>query len=138
MEHPTEHPDEDRASVWRTQRHQNWIMQLPDAWQHGIEQWRFGSVGVKPTTLRALNLGPPEVVHRALHEHADPLLLRPKNPLRGRSADGSFRTAAAKEYPSRLCRALVVATLKGLRYRIAQHGTCQGFQPLYSRDGLDE
>ena len=138
MEHPTEHPDEDRASVWRTQCHQNWIMQLPDAWQHGIEQWRFGSVGVKPTTLRALNLGPPEVVHRALHEHADPLLLRPKNPLRGRSADGSFRTAAAKEYPSRLCRALVVATLKGLRYRIAQHGTCQGFQPLYSRDGLDE
>ena len=126
MEHPAEHPEEDRASVWRTKCHRNWIMQLPGAWQHGIEQWRFGSVGVKPTTLRALNLGPPEVVHRALHEHTDPLLLRPKNPLRGRSADGSFRTAAAKEYPSRLCRALVVATLKGLRHRIAQHGTCHG------------
>lgn len=113
MEHPTEHPDEDRASVWRTQCHREWIMQLPGAWQHCIEQWRFGSVGVKPTTLRALNLGPPEVVHQALLENMDPLLPRPCNPLRGRQSDGSFRTAAAKEYPTLLCRALIVATSRG-------------------------
>lgn len=126
MEHPTEHPDEERASVWRTQCHQEWVMRLPGAWQHRIEQWRFGSVGIKPTTLRALNLGSPEVVHKALHDNMDPLLTRPNNPLHGRTADGAFRTAAAKEYPSLLCRALIIATLPGLKHRIAQHGTVQG------------
>ena len=124
MEHPTEHPDEERASVQRTQCHQEWVMRLPGAWQHRIEQWRFGSVGIKPTTLRALNLGPPEVVHKALHDNMDPLLTRPNNPLCGRTADGAFRTAA--EYPSLLCRALIIATFWGLKHRIAQHGTVQG------------
>jgi len=135
MEHPTEHPDEQRASVWRTQCHRDWIMQLPGAWPHHIEQWQFGSVGVKPTTLRALNLGPPEVVNQALRENIDPLLLRPSNPLRGRQSDGSFRTAAAKEYPTLLCRALIVATLKGLRHRLAQHGTFHG--PALSKAETD-
>ena len=44
---------------------------------------------------------------KALHDNMDPLLTRPNNPLRGRTADGAFRTAAAKEYPSLLCRALI-------------------------------
>ena len=123
MEHPAPHPDESRASVWRTTCHKDWIMQLPDACRHEIEQWKYGSAGVKPTTLRALNLGPEAIVSRALQAGADPLLLRPCNPLRGRASDGTFRTAAAKEYPTLLCRAMIVATLEGLRHRITHFGT---------------
>eukprot|EP00435_Cladocopium_sp_Y103_P018075 s1433_g4.t1 len=122
MEHPREHPDDDRVSVWRTLFHRQWIRRLPDSHEHHIEQWRFGSSGVKPTTLRALNLGPPSLVADTLAAAADPLAIRPCMPLRGRAEDGSFRTAAAKEYPSNLCRSLVHATLVGLRYRIQQFG----------------
>jgi len=124
MEHPAEHQDEARASVWRTQCHREWVMKLPDAWQHRIEQWQYGAAGVKPTTLRALNMGPPHIVHQVLQTNRDPLALRPCNPLRGRTADGSFRTAAAKEYPVGLCRTLVLATLESLKYKISQFGTC--------------
>ena len=124
MEHPAEHQDEERASVWRTQCHREWVMKLPDAWQHRIEQWHYGAVGVKPTTLRALNMGPPHIVHQVLQTNRDPLALRPCNPLRGRTDDGSFRTAAAKEYPVGLCRTLVLATLESLKYKISQFGTC--------------
>ena len=124
MEHPAEHPDEERASVWRTQCHSEWVMKLPDAWQHRIEQWQYGAIGVKPTTLRALNMGPPHIVHQVLQTNRDPLALRPCNPLRGRTDDGSFRTAAAKEYPVGLCRTLVLATLESLKYKISHCGTC--------------
>ena len=77
---------------------------------------------VKPTTLRALNMGPPEVVARVLRDRTDPLLTRPMNPLCGKSRDGTFKTAAAKEYPSLLCRSLVIAALSSIRYRLETVG----------------
>ena len=126
MEHPREHPQEDRASVWRLPCHRLWIMRLPHAHEHHIEQWQFGSPGVKPTTLRALNLGPARIVESAFLEGVDPLRVRPQNPLRGRSSDGRFKTAAAKEYPSSLCRSLVIATLSGLKHRLEQGGWVEG------------
>lgn len=46
MEHPTEHPDTDSASVWRTPCHQQLIMNIPEAHEHHIEQWRYGSPGI--------------------------------------------------------------------------------------------
>ena len=61
QEHPWEHSSLDRASVWRTSIHERWIMALPDAHRHHIEQFVFGAQGVKPTCLRTLNLGPPEI-----------------------------------------------------------------------------
>lgn len=45
MEHPTEHPDAEKASTWRLASHEAWMMQLPDAVKHRIEQWKYGSVG---------------------------------------------------------------------------------------------
>eukprot|EP00435_Cladocopium_sp_Y103_P046352 s3226_g13.t1 len=132
MEHPAAHPDEDRASVWRTECHDRWIMHLPDAHAHQIEQWRFGSQGVKPTTLRSLNMGPPTLVRDVLWSHEDPLAIRPCRPLKGRAADGAFHTAAAKEYPSKLCRALVHASLTSIKYRLDHFGSVHSTQ--LSRD----
>lgn len=123
MEHPTEPPDEQKVSTWRLPCHEEWMMHLPDAFRHRIEQWRFGAVGVKPTTLRAIHLGPPALVAGVLHDQSDPLAIRPHTSLCGRDQDGSFRTAAAKEYPPRLCRALIIATLTGIRHRLSQHGS---------------
>ena len=126
MEHPRENPAEDRVSVWRLKLHKSWLMNLPDAKEHHVEQWQFGSLGVKPTTLRALNLGPSHVVSQILRDGVDPLQVRPVNPLRGKASDGKYRTAAAKEYPSSLCRTLVVAALSGLKYRLQHSGCVQG------------
>ena len=115
---PQPHADSDRVSVWRLGCHRQWMLRLPDAFEHQIEQWQFGSKGVKPTTLR----GPPEIVARVLCEGKDPLLVRPQSPLRGKSHYGTFKTAAAKEYPSSLCRSLVLAALTSIRHRLETHG----------------
>ena len=125
MEHPREHPVEERVSVWRLQLHRKWIMHLPDAMEHHVEQWQVGSPGVKPTTLRALDLGPPQVVFQVFRDGVDPLKVRPLNPLRGKASDGRYKTAAAKEYPSSLCRTLVIAILSGLKYRLEHSGWTQ-------------
>eukprot|EP00435_Cladocopium_sp_Y103_P025122 s4410_g6.t1 len=122
MEHPTEHPEADRASVWRTECHKRWILRLPDAHEHHIKQWKFGSKGVKPTTLRSLNMGPVELVGKILYSHEDPLAVRPMRPLKGRAEDGTFKTAAAKKYPSLLCRALTHTTLISIKYRLEHFG----------------
>eukprot|EP00435_Cladocopium_sp_Y103_P040557 s3265_g11.t1 len=42
MEHPRESADEQKVSVWRTEVHRRWLMALPDAFEHHIEQWQFG------------------------------------------------------------------------------------------------
>ena len=42
--------------------------------------------------------------------------------LQGQDAQGKFRTAAAKEYPSALCRSLVVAMIRVLRFRAESEG----------------
>ena len=97
-------------------------MKLPGACHHRIEQWLYGASGVKPTNLRALNLGPPITVGKALISGAEPWRVRPQQGLKGKGADGKYRTAQAKEYPSALCRSLVVALLKGLQYRIHTDG----------------
>lgn len=122
MEHPAEPNDMDKVSVWRLACHERWCMRLPQACQHRIEQWLFGSRGVKPTNLRAINLGEPCIVGRALLDGAEMWRVRPSQGLRGKGADGQYRTAHAKEYPSALCRSMVVAILSGLRERISKDG----------------
>lgn len=124
MEHPTEHSAPERASVWRLAAHEQWMMRLPHAFQHHVEQWKFGGVGVKPTTLRAVNLADPAIIARVFENHIDHLALRPSCSLSGRGTDGQYRTAAAKEYPSQLCRALIVAVLNGIKARLLSSGSC--------------
>eukprot|EP00435_Cladocopium_sp_Y103_P064020 s1283_g25.t1 len=129
MEHPEMPADEDKVSVWRLRCHRDWVMGLRDACRHRIEQWLFGAIGIKPTCLRAINLGPPVVVGRALAEGAELWRTKPSQGLKGRASDGRFRTAGAKEYPSALCRSLVVSVLKGLQYRIAREGVRPPVEP---------
>eukprot|EP00435_Cladocopium_sp_Y103_P023860 s2911_g5.t2 len=129
MEHPAPPNDEEKVSVWRWRCHTQWCMALREAHQHRIDQWLFGSVGVKPTTLRALNLGPAPVVGRVLHEGAEAWRTRPMQGLKGRRSDGAYRTAGAKEYPSALCRSLIVAVLSGLKYRIHREGLREPVEP---------
>lgn len=123
MEHPWEAQEEEKVSVWRLRCHEEWVMRLPHAHRHRIEQWLYGSTGVKPTCIRALHLGPPSIVECSLQEGAELWRSRPTQGLRGRGADGKFRTAKAKEYPSALCRSLIVSVLRGLNYRIRTFGT---------------
>eukprot|EP00435_Cladocopium_sp_Y103_P029154 s3346_g7.t1 len=122
MEHPEEPPGDEKVSVWRLACHREWCMALRDACRHRIEQWLFGAIGIKPTCLRALNLGPPGIIGRVLTEGAEMWRTRPRQGLKGRQANGQWRTASAKEYPSTLCRSLVVAVLQSLKYRMAREG----------------
>ena len=122
MEHPWEAEQEDRASVWRTDAHQTWLMQLPGAYRHYIQQYLFGSKGVKPTCLRALNLGDPSVMKKVIQEGMELWRPRPTVQLAGRNECGAFRTAEAKEYPSALCRTLIVGLIQGLKTRASTEG----------------
>eukprot|EP00435_Cladocopium_sp_Y103_P045576 s2481_g13.t1 len=122
MEHPEEPRDEEKVSVWRLRFHEQWMMKLRGAVRHHIEQWLFGATGVKPTCIRALGLGPAELVGRVFQTNTEPWRVKPLRELRGRDDKGRFRTAKAKEYPSSLCKALVLAMLQGLRHRIRSEG----------------
>ena len=122
QEHPREPPQADFVSVWRTQVHADWMMRITDAHPHTVQQWQFGAPGVKPTTLRALNLGDPHIVAQALQHYQDPTLVRPNHVLTGKDAKRNYKTSAAKEYPSRLCGALSEAMLAGLTHRGSLYG----------------
>ena len=74
-------------------------MQLPDAHRHFVEQFHFGAKGVKPTCLRALNLGSPDIVAAALADGQEMWRTRPTTMLKGTSSDGGFRTAASTPVP---------------------------------------
>ena len=81
QEHPWENPDETRASVWRTDVHEQWVMLLPHAFRHKIEQFLYGAKGVKPTCLRCLNLGDPSLVAAVLRDGSEPWRARPSTKL---------------------------------------------------------
>eukprot|EP00435_Cladocopium_sp_Y103_P066409 s1878_g28.t1 len=100
--------------------------------RHHIEQWAYGAIGVKPTCLRALNLGDPEVTAKVFKDGAELWRTRPAHGLKGRKANGQFKTAQAKEYPSALCRSLIVALLTGLRHRISLEGLRAPVEPTAS------
>eukprot|EP00438_Fugacium_kawagutii_P006781 Skav229770 [mRNA] locus=scaffold4146:25243:27494:+ [translate_table: standard] len=121
-EHPAPPADSSYASVWRVPTHEELLMRMPGAFEHVIEQWKFDAQGVKPTTLRALGCGDPQIFSRALFEHADQTLARPLQGLVGRDQQGSWRTSRAKEYPTRLCRAMSWALIRSLCRRLDSEG----------------
>ena len=122
QEHPEEAADEAISSVWRTPSHRILMMAAPGAHRHVVEQWRYGSKGVKPTCLRALNLGDPAISARVLAETEVMYPERPRHGLQGKDATGKFRTAEAKEYPCDLCKALAAMWLSSMRRRISNEG----------------
>ena len=74
MEHPAPPQSIDYASIWRVPLHVMTSMMLSHAKQILIEQWRYGAAGVKPTTIRSLNLG--TGVARVLNQPVTPGLER--------------------------------------------------------------
>ena len=54
-------------------------------------------------------------VPAALEHYADYQLPKPESALIGRSQSGTFRTAAAKEYPSQLCASFALAFWRRLQ-----------------------
>eukprot|EP00435_Cladocopium_sp_Y103_P037818 s2577_g10.t1 len=121
MEHPAWPSDPTFASIWRTDLHRDLLMKCPHALEVYIEQWRYGADCVKPTVLRGLGL--PDINH-FLHSCALPHAIRPTKVLAGfDESTKTFRTSAAKEYPSDLCQAMIRSTFGSLRSRIASAGT---------------
>ena len=122
MEHPAEPAEAFKASTWKVdlqaQRLEAMCSYLPNC----IEQWLYGADSVKPTCLRTFNCSE-GVFASELRPHADHSLLRPRHVLRGRQSDGSFRTAAAKEYSSALSRAICMAVLRSVRDRLYRLGS---------------
>ena len=76
-----------------------------------IQQWKYGSSGIKPTTLFYSNCRFPDALEqRRLLEPT-----RPQGYLIGKDADGTYCTSAAKEYPPALNRSFAVALKDVLR-----------------------
>eukprot|EP00435_Cladocopium_sp_Y103_P008964 s985_g2.t1 len=111
LEHPATPYDESYASIWRLG-----LTRLLTRFPHGpfqrisIEQWRFGSEGIKPTTLMFSNSD----LRAALDLCQNRAALRPTEYLIGKSADGTFRTSKAKEYPMLLNRAFAVSIQRAI------------------------
>ena len=121
QEHPAPHDQEEYASIWRTALQRVLCRAAPHSKQIRIQQWKYGSSAVKPTVIRAMGL--PHAA-RSLHRQADHCCARPVNPLQGvDEATGLFRTAQAKEYPSGLCKALVITLFEGLAERRRTEGS---------------
>lgn len=99
-----------------------------------IQQWKFGAVSPKPTTIRTLGLPHLGAQFRACEI---PGVAYPRAVLGGKSADGSFRTAAAKEYPPGLCRALITAGVCGLRRRHIREGIRRIPAASFESDALE-
>ena len=101
LEHPATPYDLDLPSIWRTGILCMLLRGGVPFKKITIQQWRYGSVGIKPTTLLYSN----DSLPRALQAHEMPEAIKPTVHLLGRAEDGTFRTAQAKEYPSALSKA---------------------------------
>ena len=106
LEHPMMPLEQYKPSIWRTavvlllvRRPFNLF------YTKSIRQWKFGAMGIKPTTFLCANVS----LEPSLDKCALEGIEKPQCPLIGVQADGSFRTAGAKEYPSALNRAFADA-----------------------------
>ena len=103
MEHPTDRADHGIPSAWRASAMQGLLRYLPQYRHNRIEQWQFGSPGIKPTNIRTIGCVRP---WEALNNHKLPHVTRPETKLAGLNESGEWKTAIAKEYPPQLSRAL--------------------------------
>ena len=122
LEHPAMPFQDEISSIWRLG-----IINMLQRWPHGpfrrvsAEQWRFGSCGVKPTTFLYSNMN----LSKALELCSDPMAQRPSTHLIGRHADGTYRTAKAKEYPAQLNRAFAQAIFTAMTRWSMAAGTAE-------------
>lgn len=87
----------------------------------GIQQWQYGAIAVKPTLLRGLHL---PGLRQGLAANRDVHAPLPGYALKGFDTEkGCFRTAAAKEYPVQLAKAMAKCLLEAMEQNIAIFGT---------------
>ena len=116
MEHPAPRVTPEIPSSWGSPALQKYTSHL-EAKMHYIEQYKFGAQGVKPTTLRSLNL--PKFGD--LRQMEDGSIPRPVHGLQGLDETGTWKTAHAKEYPAALNKGLAIGVLSSLRHRLDRH-----------------
>lgn len=122
VEHPATPYNEEYPSIWRLGLVRV-LMRQPNALMRRItiEQWRFGAMSTKPTTLMFANAPLPDALQQCQLKDVQ----RPKNQLIGRTTTGEFKTAEAKEYPCALNMSFAVA-MKALITRCAATGDQHG------------
>eukprot|EP00438_Fugacium_kawagutii_P011175 Skav227749 [mRNA] locus=scaffold3513:522479:523534:- [translate_table: standard] len=97
-EHPRPSKRSERASIWKLP----WLVKLKDAGLLTYKllwQAQFGAKAAKPTYFAICNVVGFDSLHKAMVQPVDWSSLEV---LKGKRADGSWMTAAAKEYPPRL------------------------------------
>ena len=114
-EHPRAPADRMKVSTWDLHVSRRWVPALNCAWQSHVGQWKYGSVAVKPTTLRHLGCPSGDRTLRSYELHNASY---PTEKLEGKDEHGAFKTAKAKEYPSQLAKAIAGALLGGIRDRL--------------------
>lgn len=119
LEHPADPQEDPKPSSWQSQLHKVYAAALPGTEPIRIDQWKYGADSIKPTVIRSM--GGDKRTRFDLLSHQNHELPRPTKILAGVDESGKFKTAAAKEYPSLLSRALATTLLqtiqRGLRGR---------------------
>ena len=105
LEHPAMPVEPHKPSIWRTAI-VSLLSRRPFSlfYTRSIQQWRFGAVGVKPTTFLCANVS----LDASLERYALVGVQKPSHQFIGIGADGSFRTASTKEYPNFLMPLIVL------------------------------
>ena len=106
IEHPAV-PSRVRApSIWKLS-HVQWLLRSPAVTSRTFKQSVHGQIAAKPTTFLLLRLDGISKYLYSFQGHSVPLARVQQ--LHGRNASGAWNTAAAKEYPPSLCRAIACA-----------------------------
>ena len=132
LEHPAPPFQIERPSVWRTAIIKLLCSAGMPFRQYTFQQWKHGAQGVKPTTLLYAHAAIP----RVFAANEQPHLARPTVPLIGRAADGSFKTAVAKEYPAGMNFCFAESFWLHITARFARHQVpmpISGF-PVYVKE----
>ncbi|CAL1133729.1 unnamed protein product, partial [Cladocopium goreaui] len=117
LEHPAPPLQIERPSIWRTAIVKLLCSAGMPFRQYTFQQWKHGAKGVKPTTLLYAHAAIP----RVFAANEQPQFVRPTAPLIGRAADGSFKTAVAKEYPAGMNFCFAEAFWLHISARFARH-----------------
>ena len=122
LEHPATPYNEEYPSIWRLGL-VRLLLRQPQALMRRItiEQWRYGAVGVKPTTLMYANAPLPVALQQCQLANVQ----RPECHLIGKATTGEYKTAAAKEYPSALNKCFATA-LTAIASKCAATGDIHG------------
>ena len=119
--HPADPGQPEKCSSWQSRLHQHYAKKVMHTDPIRIDQWRFGAPTAKPTVIRAMKS---LTARYEMHRHYLGGLTKPKAKLAGLDADGSFRTAVAKEYPMAMSKALAVTIVKDIASKLRLGHRC--------------